>query len=335
MTTLIFHNPNIRLGCHIPMEDTLFETFKNVIENTSLKSFQIYIAGKPWESLNFDANDIMKTEELLRRRQKYACIHGSLLYNLAGCVGGRTDPKFQRNLNNTVNSLISELDVAAGFNSGVVVHIGAAKNKEKGIFIICRTIEAVLDRETKTTKALSKQLGVQIKNKRKIILENAAGEGNKIGSNLKEIADIINGVEDRFKHQIKVCIDTAHIFGAGEYDFGKSEQVDLFYADFDRLIGLEKLEVFHLNDSRVKFGSKKDRHENLGVGYIFGVERNEKKDGDGLEGLKRFVEKAEEHKIPLIGEPPDKNAKGGPSLGPAWDYEVVKNLCNLETEFCC
>lgn len=334
MTSLVFHNPNIRLGFHIPTEDTLFKSFENVVLNAEpLKSYQIYISENPWAAPIVDSYDITRTRELLRRNHKYACIHGSLMYNMAGCVNGITDPKFNRNLGNTVNGLMGELDIAAGFDAGVVVHIGAAKNKQKGVFTICRTIEAVLDRENKITKSLSKELQIPLKEKRKIILENAAGEGNKIGSNLKEIADIIAGVDERFLPQIKVCIDTAHIFGAGQYDFGSAEQVDLFYDDFDRLIGLDKLELFHLNDSRVKFGSKKDRHENLGVGYIFGVERDEENDGDGLEGLKRLIEKAEEYRIPLVGEPPDKNAQGEPAYGPIWDYNVIKHLCpSLENE---
>ena len=334
-SSIIFHNANIRLGFHIAKEDTLFESFENVVLNAEpLKSYQIYIAEKPWETQAINAYDITRTRELLRRNRKYACIHGSLFYNMAGCVNGKTDPKFNRNLGNTVNGLIGELDIAAGFDAGVVVHIGAAKQKDKGIFTICRTIEAVLDRETKTTKSLSKELQIPLKEKRKIILENAAGEGNKIGSSIKEIADIIAGVDERFLPQIKVCIDTAHIFGAGQYDFGDFEQVDSFYEDFDDLIGLDKLELFHLNDSRVAFGSKKDRHENLGLGYIFGTERDEEENGDGLEGLKRLVEKAEEHKIPLIGEPPDKNAQGEPAYGPIWDYNVIKYLCpSLEKEY--
>jgi len=134
-------------------------------------------------------------------------------------------------------------------------------------------------------------------------------------------------VDESVRDQVKVCIDTQHIFGAGEYDFGIPDEFDRFIETFEEHIGLEKLELFHLNDSRAKFHAKKDRHEYLGIGYIFGEERES--EGYGLSGLKYLVEFAEEKKIPLIGEPPAKTAEGKPGLGGMWDYSVVNELCNL------
>lgn len=336
-TEVVFHNDDIRLGFHIGKEPTLFQSFENVVVNTPLKAMQIYIAdeGKPWEAPPQQPQDILMTRALLRRWDKYACIHGSLMYNLAGCVGGKQDNKFSRSLNNTVCGLIGELDVAAGFGAGVVVHIGAAKNKKEGIFTICRAVEACLERETTYTRTLSRDLQVPVLINRKIILENAAGEGNKIGSNLDEIVQIYDGIHERFRPQVKVCIDTAHIFGAGQYDFGSSKDVVKFFKEFDQKIGLDNLELFHLNDSRVAYGSKKDRHENLGMGYIFGIDRDERSvedggDGDGLEGLKTLIDFAEQRRIPLIGEPPHSDRNGELSAGPGWDYQVIKHLCNLE-----
>lgn len=331
-TELVFHNGDVRLGFHIGNEKTLFESFEKVVTNTPLRSMQIYISGdsKPWQAPSYDPVDILMSRQLIQRWHKYSVVHGSLFYNLAGCVKGRTDPKFTRNLNNTVNGLTGELDVAAGFGAGVVVHTGAAENKEKGIFTICRAIETALTKETAYTKKLSKEIQIPVLEKRKIILENAAGEKNKIGSNLDDLVEIYNGIGEGFKDQVKVCIDTAHIFGAGQYDFGSPKEVKKFFKDFDKKLGLEKLELFHLNDSRVARGSKKDRHENLGMGYIFGTERDEENDGDGLEGLKTLIDFSEKSRIPLIGEPPHDDKNGEPAVGPAWDYEVIKHLCNLE-----
>lgn len=337
-TELVFHNGDIRLGFHIGSYGTLFESFQRVVE-TPIRSYQIYIAGEaPWKPPVQTPTDILMTRQLLKRYPgRYACVHGSLMYNLAGCVGGRNDPKFSRALQNTINGLTGELDVAAGFGAGVVVHIGAAKKKDKGMFTISRAIEAALDKETPYTKTLSKEIQVPVKLNRKIILENAAGEGNKIGSNLDEIAFIINGIDERYHPQIKVCIDTAHIFGAGQYDFGKTDQVVQFYEDFDAKIGLDKLELFHLNDSRAAYGTKKDRHENLGMGYIFGVDRDERPiedggDGDGLEGLRKLIDFAEERRTPLVGEPPQYDRHKNPAVGPVWDYNVIRHICSLEKE---
>lgn len=333
-TELVFHNGDIRLGFHIGNYETLYESFNNVVQ-TPLRSYQIYISGDspPWKPPVQTPVDILMTRQLLSRYPgRYACVHASLMYNLAGCVGGRNDKKFERSLRNTINGLSGELDVAAGFGAGVVVHIGAAKKKKEGIFVISRAIEAALDKETSYTKTLSKEIQVPVKEHRKIILENAAGEGNKIGSTLDEIATIINGIDERYHQQISVCIDTAHIFGAGQYDFGNSQQVVQFYEDFDSKIGLDKLELFHLNDSRAAFKSKKDRHENLGMGYIFGTDRDIENDGDGFEGLKTLIDFAEQHRIPLVGEPPGRDRNGDSAVGPIWDYNVIRQLCSLEKE---
>lgn len=333
--SLVFHNPDIRLGFHIHKEKTLEKTFLNMV-HTPLRSYQVYISnGRAYQPPKVDVDDIRKANHVLFRNGKYACVHGCLLYNLAGATNGRDDPNYQRNLNNTAHGLMSELDVAAGFGAGVVVHIGSRKERKKGIFTIARCIENVLTGQNAATKELSKGLQIpmeQVKLNRKIILENAAGEGNKIGSNLDEIAEIITSVDEKVRDQIKVCIDTAHIFGAGQYDFGNPDQVVQFYDDFDEKIGLDKLEVFHLNDSRAAYNSKKDKHENIGMGYIFGVDRDEDINGDGVLGLQKFIEMAEERRIPLIGEPPAKSRDKTPGPGGIWDYSVIKGLCNLEEQ---
>ncbi|HMP28458.1 MAG TPA: deoxyribonuclease IV [Saprospiraceae bacterium] len=338
LTSVVFTNPDIRLGFHISKEKTLKKTFERMTE-APLSSYQIYISnGRAYQAPKADASDIREAKNILFRNGSYACVHGCLLYNLAGATDGTKNANYHRNLQNTKNGLMSELDIAAGFGGGVVVHIGSRKEKKEGIAVIAKTIASVLTEDNPATKLLSKGLSIPIdemKLARKIILENAAGEGNKIGANLDEIAQIINKVPKDLQPQIKVCIDTAHIFGAGQYDFGSPKSVVKFYKDFDKKIGLDKLEVFHFNDSRVPFGSKKDRHENIGMGYIFGVERDEDLNGDGVDGLLKFVEKAEQYRIPLIGEPPAKTKDKEPAPGGIWDYAVISSLCKLEEEFIC
>jgi apurinic endonuclease APN1 len=334
-TSISYLNPNIKIGFHIGGDSTLVKTFENVLD-MPLRSYQIYISSeKYYIPPRADPLDVRMTYSLLKRNNKYACIHGSLFYNLAGSTNGKSDPQFQRKLNSTCEGLTSELDISAGFESGVVVHVGTCKDKKKGIFTIAKAIENCLTRQNSQTIALSKELQIPIdtlKKSRKIILENAAGEKNKIGSNLDEIAEIINLVDKDVRDQIMVCIDTAHIFGAGQYDFGKPKCVKKFYEDFDEKIGLDRLELFHLNDSRVEYGSKKDRHENLGLGYMFDTERE---NGYGIPGLQKFIEKAEEYQIPLIGEPPAHTKEGYSAPGGLWDYMLLKEICPLEEEFFC
>lgn len=95
-----------------------------------------------------------------------------------------------------------------------------------------------------------------------ICLETMAGKGSELGTNFKEIKQIIDGVV--YKDKIKVCLDTCHINDAG-YDLNKFDQV---LEEFDNIIGLEKLACLHINDSKNIKGSHKDRHENIGFGQI-------------------------------------------------------------------
>jgi endonuclease IV len=259
----------------------------------------------------------------------YACTHGKLLYNIAGSA----DPQdLEKMWWKTKLGLTSELDITAGFGDGVVVHMGSCKDKKAGLSNITKTLEYVLTHETDQTKELIKELqDPDLVKKRMVILENSAGEGTKFGSTLEEIGQIISSVKPELQDQIRVCIDTAHIYGAGQYDFGVVREVDRFVQDFDKIIGLEKLKMFHLNDSRATYNSKKDKHDNLALGYIFNPDKRDSDGLHGLFGLNRLLEFCSEREIPLVGEPPYKGADG--KVGPHgwWDIGIVKALCDPET----
>lgn len=94
-----------------------------------------------------------------------------------------------------------------------------------------------------------------------ICLETMAGKGSEVGRTFEEIKRIIDGVDN--KH-IKVCLDTCHINDAG-YDLSNFDKV---LDEFDDIIGLDKLSVVHINDSKNEINTHKDRHENVGYGYI-------------------------------------------------------------------
>jgi len=122
------------------------------------------------------------------------------------------------------------------------------------------------------------------------VIETMAGQGSNIGSRLEEIRDIISntGYEDR----VGVCIDTCHSFAAG-YDFTTEEKYEDFMKKFDEIIGLKKLKGMHLNDSKFAVGMKKDRHEQIGKGFI------------GVNAFKCIIKDKRTDDIPLILETPD------------------------------
>jgi deoxyribonuclease-4 len=121
-----------------------------------------------------------------------------------------------------------------------------------------------------------------------ICLETMVGDGSKVGNSLEEISEIISLV----KHQerLAVCIDTCHNYSYG-YDI--ANDFDGFLQRFDDVIGLERLKVAHINDSKHPFGARKDRHANIGEGSI------------GLEVLKRIVHHEVLRGIPQILETPN------------------------------
>lgn len=97
------------------------------------------------------------------------------------------------------------------------------------------------------------------------VIEIMAGGGNTIGGDYKHLKDIIDHVED--KARVGVCLDTCHMFAAG-YDIRTSGAWKVTMNEFEKIVGLKYLRAMHLNDSKTDIGSHRDRHENLGKGFI-------------------------------------------------------------------
>ncbi|PBK60224.1 AP endonuclease, partial [Armillaria solidipes] len=122
------------------------------------------------------------------------------------------------------------------------------------------------------------------------VLENMAGSGHIIGSDFSHLADIIAAVED--KSRVGVCLDTCHMFAAG-YDIRTKEGWEETLTKFDQRVGLSYLRGMHLNDSKTDFASNRDRHENIGMGYI------------GLAPFRHILTDPRVQGIPLILETPE------------------------------
>jgi deoxyribonuclease-4 len=98
-----------------------------------------------------------------------------------------------------------------------------------------------------------------------VLLETTAGAGSVIGSTFEEIAALRDAISPGLRDRIGVCFDTCHVYSAG-YDL--RENYDAVIETFDRIIGLQHLRLFHLNDSQRPFASRKDRHEEIGLGTL-------------------------------------------------------------------
>ncbi len=123
----------------------------------------------------------------------------------------------------------------------------------------------------------------------RVLLETTAGQGTTLGSRFEEIAFILSN--SRFGHRLGVCFDTCHVFAAG-YDLRTPEAYEATMAEFGRLIGLDRLHWFHLNDSKGRLGSHLDRHQHIGQGEI------------GLAGFALLVNDPRFSKHPMVLETP-------------------------------
>lgn len=122
------------------------------------------------------------------------------------------------------------------------------------------------------------------------VIETTAGQGTNIGYRFEHLASIIDLIEH--KERVKVCIDTCHIFAAG-YDIRTKESYEKTMAEFDSIIGFDKLAGMHLNDSKKGLNSRVDRHESLGQGEI------------GIDAFKFIINDKRIKDIPLILETPN------------------------------
>lgn len=122
-----------------------------------------------------------------------------------------------------------------------------------------------------------------------VLLETTAGQGTNLGSTFEELASIIE--LSKYPDRLGVCYDTCHTFAAG-YDIRTPETYAATFDAFDRLIGLDRLRFFHLNDTKNPFGSHKDRHEHIGKGEI------------GLDGFRNLMRDPRFAEVPKALETP-------------------------------
>jgi deoxyribonuclease-4 len=178
-------------------------------------------------------------------------IHAAYLVNLAG----PDDELFAR----SVEVMRSELAVAPEFGARYVnVHAGSHRGSgtQAGIARLVDGLERSLAGSPSGSGAPT------------ILLENSSGGGNNMASTIEELATVLDAAEARgLDGRIGVCLDTAHLWGAG-YDISTPAGIDALLLEFEERIGLARLLLIHFNDSHSALGSRHDRHAHLGDGRI-------------------------------------------------------------------
>ena len=214
-------------------------------------------------------------------------IHGTYLINLAA--------ESPDHLQKSIDWLIYAMNTAGEMGSaGVIFHLGSHKGVgfEKVLAQISSALKTIMSSCSNSSSYL--------------ILENSAGAGGSIGSKFSELGQILKGVANP---RLKICIDTCHAY-ASNYDLKTKQGIEKTLAEFEEEIGLENLVAFHANDSKFEIGSKKDRHENIGDGFI------------GVDGFTNLVNHPKLQNIPFILEVPGYEGKGP-------DLENVNRLKKL------
>ena len=266
------------IGCHIGLSkpDYFLASVKEAL-SYGANAFMFY-TGAPQNTKRIPLEQ-MKIKEglsLLKANGidiKNVVVHAPYIINLANSSN-------ESSYSYSKEFLLEEIRRSEGFGvDKIVLHPGnhLGRGEEIAIEDLANALNEIFDK-TPDSKV-------------KIAIETMAGKGSEIGKSFEEIAKIISLVKR--KDRIGVCLDTCHINDAG-YDLHKADEI---LDEFDRIIGLSKLLLVHLNDSKNPIASHKDRHENLGYGTI------------GFELLSSFAHNERIAAIPKILETPWVNEK--------------------------
>jgi deoxyribonuclease-4 len=283
-----------RLGAHLSISGGLPRAVDRA-EASGCQALQIFTksAGQ-WRARELPPEEIA----LFRRRVRQTKIrpvvaHNSYLINLAAA-----DPVLRHK---SIDALRDELDRAESLGlDGLVMHPGSytSGSEAGGLELIGEALAAIL---------ASRPDG-----RTRILLEHTAGQGTNLGHRFEHLAHIIDRLAG--SSRIGVCLDTCHLIAAG-YDIRSEEGYRDTFRQFAKIVGLSRLKVFHLNDSKKPCGSRVDRHEHIGKGCL------------GLPTFRRLLNDPEFAKLPMLLETPKMDTPQSRSLS---DVDPLDRM-NLET----
>jgi deoxyribonuclease-4 len=277
----------MRFGFHI----SIAGGFSRVAERAELRgceTIQLFSRNpRGWRYAPLDKEDIEEFRSSIKSSGLFPIfLHLPYLPNIAS-------PK-SKFYSRSIDSITMDLERAQQLGAQyLIIHIGHRMECSEG-----QAIEAVFQG---INQAFEK-----VKNPVILLMENTAGQGTEIGYNFDQIKRIIENVHDH--QRMGVCLDTAHSFEAG-YDLSNKDGLERTLETFDQTIGLKRLRLLHLNDSKTPLGSRKDRHWHIGEGYI------------GLEGFRNLINHPLLRHLPGIMETPRKD-----TVEDLKNMEVIRSL---------
>jgi deoxyribonuclease-4 len=219
--------------------------------------------------------------------------HASYLINLATANRGLRAQSLE--------AMGDELDRAESLGLlGVVLHPGCYTDGSEahGLALIADGLD-LLFRDRRRSQTL-------------VILEHTAGQGTSLGFTFEQLATIVGLM--KAERRVGVCLDTCHLLASG-YDIASPEGYARTFREFGRILGFDRLQVFHMNDSKRPLGSRVDRHTHIGEGFV------------GLDAFRRIVNDRRFRGLPMLLETPKSEGRAtGPIVADPLD---IKNLTAL------
>ena len=260
-----------RFGAHVSTAGGVSKAFDRA-ESVGCDTMQIFTRNNNrWATKPIDEKEIARWHERWRQSDVRPVVsHASYLINLASS----DDALWEK----SIDAFVDELERAEALGLlGVVLHPGSPKDDGEAYGI--RRIASALDICHQRTAGFEPLT----------LLETTAGTGKHLGYRFEQLAAMRSEASE--PGRIAICFDTCHVFAAG-YEIRTPEGYAQTMAQFDEHIGLDLLRCFHFNDSKFDLGSRKDRHEHIGKGFI------------GLEGFRNIINDPRFASIPMILETP-------------------------------
>ena len=281
-----------RLGAHLSIAGGITRAIDRA-EATGCEALQIFTKNSnQWRGRALEEKDIAEFRARATNLNLPVVSHASYLINLAAPDKALRDK--------SVAALEDELARGDQLGlEGVVLHPGAytTSTESDGIKRIAEGIAT----------AQASQAGSTL-----LLLEHTAGQGTMLGHRFEQLRAMLDLI-DNTSH-VAICLDTCHLVAAG-YDIISEDGYSNVFEEFDQILGLDQLKIFHLNDSKKPLGSRVDRHEEIGQGHL------------GTEPFGRLVRDERFQNIPMVLETP--KADGGRSSSIEADTSDLKNLSLL------
>ncbi len=264
--------PPLLLGAHVSIAGGVHKAIERGVAN-ECTAIQIFVKSNTrWEFPPLEPKEVRLFQEARRDSPiKAVLAHSIYLVNMATGDTALRDK--------TITDLVDELERCEMLGlDALIVHPGAhgGAGEEIGIERVASALDEIVETVGRRGHC-------------RILLETTAGQGTSLGANFHELRQII--ARARCRKRLGVCLDTAHVFAAG-YDIRTPEGYATLWHDFDSILGRELLGAIHLNDSKVRCGSRIDRHEHIGKGLI------------GETAFRRLLRDLSLRGIPMVTETP-------------------------------